>query len=57
MSLADFNADVMQELFEQTDQDGNSTVVLRDFINTVLVAHSVLDKHIKECQRNLDSAH
>ena len=56
MNQAEFNREVALELFEQTEKDSANTVLLRDYINTILTAHSVLDKHIKECERRLDAA-
>jgi hypothetical protein len=47
ISISEFNRDVSLELFEQTERDHNNTVLLRDFINTILTAHTILDKHIK----------
>ena len=56
LNLAEFNRDVAQELFEQTDKDASNTVLLRDYINTILTAHSVLERHIRECEKKLDAS-
>ena len=56
INLAQFDRDVAQELYEQTEKDSANTVLLRDFINTILTAHSVLDRHIKECERKHEAA-
>lgn len=56
MNLAEFNREVAQQLFEQSEKDAGNTVLLRDYINTILTAHSVLDKHIRECERKIDGA-
>ena len=53
LAIPEFNRDVAQELFEQTDKDAMGRVSVRDYIDTILTAHGVLDQHIRNCQDKL----
>lgn len=41
-----FERDLAQELYQQCKKDNQGYIILRDYINIMLQAHTVIEKHI-----------